>query len=97
MTEIKDASLIEQIAKNKTNGVCYLIHPDLVACDGYDEDCTTERKNIHQFLKTFKETEDIKHITGAYNYEAIAVDINSEEESIIEMLKNVCAHPAING
>jgi hypothetical protein len=87
---------IEQIAKDKTKEVCYLVHTHLLACDAWDDDCTTEHSNIRLFLQKFKEPKGFRHITGCYNFEAIAIDITCDDASIIEILEYLNIHPVIN-
>jgi hypothetical protein len=91
-----NASEIEQIVKDKTKGICYLIPPHLHACDAYENDCTTEHSNIRLFLEKYKESTGFRHITGAYNFEVIAIDITCEDANMIEILEYLGKHPAIN-
>jgi hypothetical protein len=86
---------VEEIVKNKTKGVCYLLHHHLHV-GSYDDPCVVALSNVRLFLKEFEGHENIKHIEGAYDYEVIVIDINCEDAAIIEMLDYLDVYSTID-
>lgn len=86
---------INQAIEKKTKGIYFFLHPYLSFGD-YDKSCEVERSNLRIFLEEYENNPDIQHIKGSYGSEAIAIDINCSDASIIELLESLDSYPALD-
>jgi hypothetical protein len=82
---------IQDLMKEKKQGACYFFHPHLSFSN--EHGCAIERSNLRLFLRKFKKSRFVKHIKGAFDYEAIAIDILCTHKKIIEWLINLDNDP----